>query len=48
MPVKGNASSRTKSAVAEGTIDIRENPTQDTSTLSRGTEDALNELGRIF
>ena len=48
MPVKGNASSRTTSAVAEGTIDIRENPMQDISTLSRDTENALNELGRIF
>ena len=48
MPVKGNASSTTTSAVAEGTIDIRENPTQDISALSRNTENALNELGRIF
>ena len=48
MPVKGDASSRTTSAIAEGTIDIRENPTQDISALSRNTENALNELGRIF
>ena len=48
MPVKGNASSRTTSAIAEGTIDIRESPTQDISALSRDTENALNELGRIF
>ena len=48
MPVKGNASSRTTSAIAPGTIDIRENPTQDISALSRDTENALNELGRIF
>ena len=48
MPVKGNASSRTTSAVAEGTIDIREYPTQNISALSRNTENALNELGRIF
>ena len=48
MPVKGNTSSRTTSAVAAGTIDIRENPTQDISALSRDTENALNELGRIF
>jgi len=48
MPVKGNASSRTMSAISEGTIDIRENPTQDISPLSRDTENALNELGRIF
>ncbi len=48
MPVKSDARSRTKSAVAEGTIDIRENPTQDISALSRDTENVLNELGRIF
>ena len=48
MPVKGNTSSRTTSAIAPGTIDIRENPTQDISALSRNTENALNELGRIF
>ena len=48
MPAKGNASSRTTSAIAPGTIDIRENPTQDISALSRNTENALNELGRIF
>ena len=48
MPVKGDASSRTTSAIAPGTIDIRENPTQDISALSRDTENALNELGRIF
>ena len=48
MPVKGDASSRTTSAIAPGTIDIRENPTQDISALSRNTENALNELGRIF
>ena len=38
MPVKGDASSRTTSAVAEGTIGISENPTQDISALSRDTE----------
>ena len=48
MPVKSDARSRTKSSVAEGTIDIRENPTQDISALSRDTENALNELGSIF
>ena len=48
MPVKGDASSTTKSAVAAGTIDIRENPTQDISALSRDTVNSLNELGRIF
>ena len=48
MPVKGDASSTTKSAVAAGTIDIRDNPTQDISALSRDTANSLNELGRIF
>ena len=48
MPVKGDASSTTKAAIAPGTIDIRENPTQDISALSRDTANSLNELGRIF
>ena len=48
MPAKGEASSTTKSAIAPGTIDIRENPTQDISALSRDTTNTLNELGRIF
>ena len=46
--VQGSADSTTKAAVAPGTIDIRENPTQDISALSRDTANALNELGRIF
>ena len=48
MPAKGDAGSTTKSAVAAGTIDIRENPKQDISALSRDTNHARNELGRIF
>ena len=48
MPAKGDANSTTSSAVARGTIDIRENPTQDISALNRDTNNALNELGRIF
>ena len=48
MPAKGDAASATKSAVASGTIDIRENPAQDISALSRDTANSLNELGRIF
>ena len=48
MPVKGDASSTTKSAVAAGTIDIRENKAQNISALSRNTANSLNELGRIF
>ena len=48
MPAKGDANSTTTSAVALGTINIRENPTQDISALNRDTSNALNELGRIF
>ena len=48
MPAKGDANRTTTSAVAPGTIEIRENPTQDISALSRDTSNALNELGRIF
>ena len=48
MPVKGDSSSTTKSVVAAGTIDIRDNPTQDISALSRDTTNSLNELGKIF
>ena len=48
MPVKGDASSTTKSVVAAGTIDIRDNPMQDISALSRNTANSLNELGKIF
>ena len=48
MPAKGDANSTTTSAVAPGTIEIRKNPTQDISALNRDTNNALNELGRIF
>ena len=48
VPARGDAASTTKSAVAPGTIDVRENRDQDHSTLSRDTSNALNELGRIF
>ena len=47
-PAKGDASSTTKSAVASGTIDVRSNPNQDLSGLSRTTEKSLNALGKIF
>ena len=47
-PAKGEAESTTKSAIAEGTIEIRSNPNQDLSGLSRDTQNALNELGKIF
>ena len=46
--IKDSVANTTTSAIAPGTIDIRENPTQDISALSRDTENALNELGRIF
>ena len=46
--IQGDANSTTTSAVAQGTIEIRENPTQDISALSRDTANSLNELGRIF
>ena len=48
IPVKGDGSSTTKSVVAAGTIDIRENKAQDISALSRDTANSLNELGKIF
>jgi len=31
-----------------GSIDVRKNPNQDISDLSRDTSNALNALGRIF
>jgi len=46
--IQGDANSTTTSAVAQGTIEIRENPTQDISALSRDTANSLNGLGRIF
>ena len=46
MPVKGDGSSTTKSVVAAGTIDIRENKAQDISALSHDTTNSLNELGK--
>ena len=46
--IKDSVANTTKSAIAPGTIDIREKPSQDISALSRDTENALNELGRIF
>ncbi|WP_371363487.1 tRNA nuclease CdiA-2 [Sporomusa rhizae] len=48
IPVKGDADSITKSAISPGTIEIRSNPNQDLSNLSRDPEGALNELGKIF
>ena len=48
MPVSGDASSTTKSAISNGTIEVRSNPIQDLSQLNRDTENALNALGKIF
>lgn len=48
MPVNGSADSTTKSAISPGTIEIRSNPDQDLSSLSRDPSGALNALGKIF
>ncbi|EIW21669.1 hemagglutinin repeat-containing protein, partial [Pelosinus fermentans] len=44
----GDADSTTKSAISPGTIEVRSNPNQDLSTLSRDTNNSLNVLGKIF
>ena len=44
----GDADSTTRSAIAEGTIEVRSNPNQDLSNLSRDTANSLNALGKIF
>ncbi|MBU2703800.1 hypothetical protein Ga0466249_004950, partial [Sporomusaceae bacterium BoRhaA] len=44
----GYADSTTKSAISNGTIDIRSNPKQDISNLSRDTTNSVNALGKIF
>ncbi|WP_126305869.1 HNH/ENDO VII family nuclease [Methylomusa anaerophila] len=48
VTAKGDADSTTKSAISPGTIEIRSNPDQDLSTLSRDTNNSLNTLGKIF
>ncbi|MEN6413985.1 MAG: hemagglutinin repeat-containing protein, partial [Veillonellales bacterium] len=48
VTANGNADSTTKPAIANGTIDIRSNPNQDISGLSRETTNTLNALGKIF
>ncbi|GMA99536.1 hemagglutinin repeat-containing protein [Pelosinus sp. IPA-1] len=48
IPSSGDASSTTKSAISPGTIEIRSNPNQDISGLSRDTINSLNTLGKIF
>ncbi|MCC5468234.1 hemagglutinin repeat-containing protein, partial [Pelosinus baikalensis] len=44
----GDADSTTKSAISPGTIEVRSNPDQDLSGLSRDTDKALNALDKIF
>ncbi|SHI83662.1 two-partner secretion domain-containing protein [Propionispora hippei] len=48
LPVSGDSSSTTKSAISSGNIEIRSNPNQDISNLSRDPQGALNALGKIF
>ncbi|SEP47998.1 hypothetical protein SAMN04490178_1552, partial [Propionispora vibrioides] len=48
VKVSGDADSTTQSAIAPGTIEIRSNPNQDISNLSRNADQALNALGKIF
>jgi filamentous hemagglutinin len=48
VPVSGDASSTTKSAVSLGTIEVRSNLNQDISNLSRDTTNSVNALGKIF
>ncbi|WP_019878474.1 hemagglutinin repeat-containing protein [Succinispira mobilis] len=45
---EGKAQSTTKAAIAPGTIEVRDNPNQDLSNLSRDTKGSLNQLGKIF
>ncbi|WP_418626593.1 hypothetical protein [Anaerosinus sp.] len=44
----GEADSTTKSAIAEGTVEIRSNPDQDLTGISRDTQNSLNTLEKIF
>jgi len=48
VTANGNADSTTKSAIVNGTIEVRSNPKQDLSGLNRNTTSALNALGKIF
>lgn len=48
IPASGDASSTTQSAISPGTIEVRSNPQQDLSNLSRDPIGALNALGQIF
>gem|GEM_PF-481006 len=48
VPASDDASSTTKSAIANGKIEVRSNPNADLSNLSRNTDQAVNALGKIF
>ncbi|SMD18223.1 hemagglutinin repeat-containing protein, partial [Sporomusa malonica] len=48
VTASGEDSSTTKSAISPGTIEVRSNPNQDLSGLSRDPEGAVNALGKIF
>lgn len=48
VTAKGDADSTTKSAISSGAIEVRSNPNQDLSTLSRDTTNSLSALGKIF
>ncbi|SMD16447.1 polymorphic toxin type 43 domain-containing protein, partial [Sporomusa malonica] len=48
VTASGEDSSTTKSAISPGTIEVRSNPNQDLSGLSRDPARAINALGKIF
>jgi filamentous hemagglutinin len=48
MPANGSADNTTEAAISPGTIEVRNDPNQDLSNLSRNPEAALNALGKIF
>ncbi len=48
VTASGEAESTTQSAISPGTIEVRSNPNQDLSGLSRDTSNTLNALGKIF